>query len=97
VVGNSNSGRKAGFRHNENTRSRIRAAHILRRFDVEFDRKPNSKTPELTDNQIKIGFGLLRKVLPDLQSIVLAGDADNPVVTRIIEEIVDPVDKTPKR
>lgn len=90
MAGNANSGRSAGFRHNENTRARIKASHIINRLAADFNRKDGSKTPALTDAQIKIGFGLLRKVLPDLQGIVLSGDADNPVVTKIIEEVVDP-------
>ncbi len=90
MAGNANSGRRAGFKHNENTRERIQAAHIIRRLAEDFDRKADSKKPALTDNQIKIGFGLLKKVLPDLQAITLAGDPDRPLVTEIVEKIVDP-------
>lgn len=86
MAGNANSGRKTGFRHNENTRARIQASNIITRMQKDFA----SKTPTLTDAQIKIGFGLLRKVLPDLQSITLAGDAERPLVTEIVERIVDP-------
>jgi hypothetical protein len=47
------------------------------------------KKRPLTAGQRSTGFGLLAKGLPDLQGITLAGDPDHPVVTRIIEEVVD--------
>lgn len=86
MAGNANSGRRPGFRHNENTRARIQAGVIISRLAKDFA----SKKPTLTDTQVRIGFGLLRKVLPDLQGIMLSGDAENPVVTEIVERIVDP-------
>lgn len=86
MAGNKNSGRRPGYKHLENTRQKIRASNIVTRLQTDLF----SKKPTLTDGQIRIGFGLLRKMVPDLQGIVLSGDADNPVVTRIIEEIVDP-------
>lgn len=90
MAGNKNSGRKAGFRHNENTRSRIQATQIINRLAKDFA----AKKPTLTDTQVRIGFGLLRKVLPDLQGITISGDPENPIVTEIVERIVDPSDRS---
>lgn len=98
MAGNANSGRRPGYKHLENTRQKIRASAILIRMQEDFfathtnageNAKKGKKRP-LTALQVRIGEGLLRKVLPDLQGITLAGDADHPIVTRIVEEIVDP-------
>ena len=86
MAGNANSGRKAGFKHLENTRQKIRTSNIITHMQNDLF----SKNPHLTDGQIKIGFGLLRKVLPDLQGITLSGDPDHPMVMHITEEIIDP-------
>lgn len=86
MAGNANSGRRKGYKHLENTRQKIRASNIVTRLQKDLF----TQKPMLTDGQIRIGFGLLRKILPDLDGIVLSGDADNPLVTRIIEEVVDP-------
>lgn len=45
---------------------------------------------EMSPTQVTAGLGLLKKVLPDLQSVELSGDPDNPVevVNRI--ELVAP-------
>lgn len=34
---------------------------------------------EMSATQVTAGLGLLKKALPDLQSVELTGDADNPV------------------
>lgn len=36
-------------------------------------------TKELTGSQVQAGLGLLKKVLPDTQSIILKGDAEEPI------------------
>jgi len=97
MAGNANSGRRPGFKHLENTRAKIKASAILVRMQEDFfathkaDGEPiKGKKRPLTALQVRIGEGLLRKVLPDLQGITLSGDADNPIVTEIRETIVDP-------
>lgn len=97
MAGNKNSGRRAGYRHLENTRQKIRAGMIIARMQEDFFTSitPDGKAPKgrkrpLTALQVRIGESLLRKVVPDLQGVVLSGDAENPVVTKIIEEVVDP-------
>jgi hypothetical protein len=49
-------------------------------------------TREMSATQVSAGLGLLRKVMPDLGTITLAGDADAPVsiIHRIERVIVDP-------
>ena len=46
---------------------------------------------DMSATQVAAGLGLLKKVLPDLQSVELSGNADSPVevITRV--ELVAPV------
>ena len=54
------------------------------------DNAQKGKKRPLTALQVRIGEGLLRKVIPDLQGITLAGDPDHPVIHHITEQIIDP-------
>jgi hypothetical protein len=63
------------IRHDENTRAKIQAAHIIRRFQDCLDGKV-----ELTPTQVTCGKTLLAKILPDLQAMQVSGDAENPLV-----------------
>jgi hypothetical protein len=45
---------------------------------------------ELTEGRRKSGFGLLRKVIPDLSTVTLQGDEERPFVHRVEITIVDP-------
>lgn len=62
------------IRHDDNTRAKIQAAHIIRRFQMCLDGEI-----ELTQTQVTCGKTLLNKVLPDLQATTIMGDADHPV------------------
>lgn len=57
--------------HTEKAKERIRAGHILRRLLEHFDGKL-----ELSQTQITVGMGLLKKVLPDLKSIENTGSLE---------------------
>lgn len=54
--------------HDADTRNKIRAAHIIRRFSQCLD-----GTITLDAGQISCGKTLLNKVLPDLQAVALDG------------------------
>jgi len=54
------------IRQDEGTRAKIQATLIINRLQRAFQGKL-----ELTDGQIRIGLGLLRKTLPDLQSMAV--------------------------
>ena len=76
------SGRPMGRRHQDDVRKKIQASAIINRFMEVFD-----GNLELTSIQVNIGKTLLDKVLPDLKAIELSGDADAPVVLKVITGI----------
>lgn len=66
------------IRHDENTRAKIKATQIVNRLQAEF----LTGKHKLTQQQVRIGFGLLDKVLPSLQSTALTNpDGANLAVT----------------
>lgn len=70
--------------HQEDVRAKIQASQLVNRLE-----KQAFGEIELTPSQLKAIEILLKKSLPDLQSVQLTGSADDPVeiVTRI--ELVD--------
>jgi len=68
-------GRKPGFVMPEEHRVKIKNSNILNALieHIEGDR-------EMSATQVSAGLGLLRKALPDLSSVTLSGDEDNPIV-----------------
>lgn len=66
--------RTVKIRHDENTRLKIQAAQIINRLQNHFE-----GTVDLSPTQIKTAEILLRKSLPDLSSVTIGGDADNPL------------------
>lgn len=67
------AGRKAGFRHNEETRSRIKAQQLINRLQKHVD----ADEPLLDASQVNAAKSLLNKVLPDLKAIEHSGQGDN--------------------
>lgn len=55
------------IRHDDNTRGKIKAAQIINRLQNGL----LTDKVALTAQQVSIGLGLLRKVLPDLQSMAV--------------------------
>lgn len=47
---------------------------------------------EMSATQVSAGLGLLKKALPDLSSVEIAGDPDNPIIHAIERRIVRPSD-----
>ena len=81
-------GRPPGFRMSEAHRIKIQNSQILNRLLTHFESEPC-----LTDSQVKVGLGLLKKVLPDLQSMTIAGDPNAPLsldIRRIERVVTDP-------
>lgn len=73
-------GRLKGFRMTQEHRDKIAKSNILYKLI-----KCAEGVEEMSPTQASVGVALLKKVLPDLQSVELAGDPDNPleVVTRV--------------
>ena len=73
-------GRKSGFRMSNEHRVKIQNSNILNALIEHVEGKR-----EMSPTQVSAGLGLLKKALPDLSSVEVTGDPDNPVnvVTRI--------------
>lgn len=79
------AGRKAGFRHHEETRNRIQAQQLINRLQAHVD----ADEPLLDASQVNAAKALLNKVLPDLKAIEHSGDPENPIQHAVEMHIVD--------
>ena len=70
--------RRVKIRHDEETRLRIKAAKIIDRIQADIDGEI-----ELRPSQVTGALGLLRKVLPDLNTVDVSGDVTNTWVVEI--------------
>lgn len=71
--------------HQEDVRSKIQASQLVNRLTDHA--LGNVELSPTQVNAIKI---LLGKTLPDLSTVELRGDADNPISHHVQYEIVDP-------
>ena len=72
------------IRHDENTRLKIKVAHLINRFQAHFD-----GDLELTATQIQAGKILLDRALPCLQSVEVSGEITTSKVIRAPAEATD--------
>ena len=72
------------IRHDENTRAKIKVAHIL----YELHRHFNGER-DLSQTQLKAAEILLRKAMPDLQSVEVSGEITTSKVIRAPEQSKD--------
>ena len=78
-------GRPLGLRHAEQTRRAIQATKLVQRLqDCAMGKL------DLTKEQIRSIEILLKKTLPDLSSVELTGDSDNPVKFQGVINLVRP-------
>ena len=75
--------RPLGTRNSEMTRSAIQATLLVKRLQAHA-----MGELELTREQIKAIEILLKKTLPDLSSVELTGDPENPVTVQQIERVI---------
>jgi len=79
------AGRKAGFRHSEETRAKIKAGNLITRLY-----KIAMGEVEADATHINAAKTLLNKVLPDLKAVDHTGEVDvNSTVTNITREFVN--------
>lgn len=79
------AGRPMNKLHQDDVRKKIQASQLLNRLtDHAFGEV------ELSQSQIKAIEILLRKSLPDLSSITISGDADNPLTHNLAVTFVKP-------
>lgn len=71
--------------HQEDVRAKIKTSQLINRLEKHAFGKL-----KLDNTQIKAIEVLVRKTLPDLSSITLAGDPDAPLVTEIRRIRVEP-------
>ena len=69
--------RRLNPKHDEQTRAKIQTSQLVNRLN----KNALGELPkEMTNGQIKSAEILLKKTLPDLQSITYSGDDDEPIV-----------------
>lgn len=78
------------LRHQDEVRSKIQASQLVNRLTDHA-----LGEVELSTTQVKAIEILLRKTVPDLSSVEMTGDADNPVQLRATVEFVN-ANSTPK-
>jgi len=69
------AGRQAGFRHNEDTRKKIKAQLIINRLT----KHALANDPIMDGTQVNAAKTLLNKVLPDLKAVEHAGPDGGPL------------------
>ena len=60
--------------HDERTRAKIQTSQIINRLE-----KLVNGEVDMTGPAVTAALGLLKKTLPDLSSVEVSGDSDNPV------------------
>lgn len=70
-------GRKPGFQMSPEHRVKIQNSNILNALIEHVEGKR-----EMSATQVSAGTALLKKVLPDLSSVEMKGDPDNPIEHR---------------
>lgn len=78
--------RKAGYIHNDETRAKIQASALINRLHNHVV----SKKPIMDNSQVNAAKALLNKVLPDLATTTIVGDANAPLRHVIERRIIDP-------
>lgn len=71
--------RTVKIRHDDETRAKIQVSQILNRLHNHLDGQC-----EMSQTQMKAAEILLRKSLPDLSSVTIGGDSENPVAMEVI-------------
>lgn len=69
-------------KHQDEVRTKIKASQLI---NVLQNHALNIDGSELSSSRLKAAEILLRKSVPDLQSVQLSGDADNPITLQAIE------------
>jgi hypothetical protein len=70
----SERGRKPGFTMSNEHRVKIQNSNILNALIEHVEGRR-----EMSATQVSAGLGLLKKSMPDLSSVTLSGDAENPL------------------
>lgn len=77
---------RLNLRQDEQSRAAIQTTQLVKRLQAN---GLGQITPELSASQVKSIEILLRKRLPDLQSIALGNDGDSALIVKIIRQTPD--------
>lgn len=80
MPGNTNSGRKGGFRLTDEHRAKISNSKILSRLIEHAEGVAN---PPMEATQVTAAIALLKKILPDLQATQISGEEGGPLVVKV--------------
>ena len=74
--------RKNKLTHAEETRLKIQTSQLINRLQAyALDKAGKVK---MSDGQVRAAMGLLRKTIPDLQSVDLQGQVDSSITVKIV-------------
>ena len=81
---------RTNLRQQDQTREAIKTSQLVNRLQsfALGEKDANDKPIEIDPSRLKAIEILLRKSLPDLSSVALTGDPDNPAVVEKIERII---------
>ena len=66
-------------------RDKIRVSHLIGRLQTfALDDPENPTGPRMTRTQATVALSLLRKVLPDMQSVEISGNSERPLVVQVM-------------
>lgn len=87
IEGAGKRGRRPGFKMTQEHRDKIANSKLLNRLMAYFEGEPfEGNTVDLSQGQIAVGMGLLRKYLPDLATTTIQGDDDADPI-KVINQI----------
>lgn len=73
------------LQHQEEVRARIQVSQLINVLERQ---ALDPDAPELSNTRMKAIEILLRKSLPDLSAVTVEGNADSPLVHKIIREMI---------
>ena len=86
----------------ENTRKRIQTTMLVKRLEEHILSKPEIledgtivNKDLMTQSQVSAALGLIKKTLPDLSSMELTGDPENPIDMKWTIEVTGAKDNNP--
>lgn len=71
---------RLNLNHDEETRRKIQTTQLIKRLETHVF---NEREAKISATQMKAIEILLRKALPDLASVQISGDEDNPLALKI--------------
>lgn len=74
--------REAGFRHNDETRAKIKTTQLINRLQTHV----MSNKPLLDASQVNAAKTLLNKVLPDLKVAEITGEGGGPLLIQWLKD-----------